>query len=96
MQNLYELEQTDAEQRQIPTLFDQSSLYSDQLQVMYMQEHLVSNHPYVQKYTDEVRRVGLLKHKHMINKPWSKSNRYLKSKLVEQTMQITWLYLIHK
>ena len=44
---------------------------------------MVSNHPYVQKYTDEVRRVGLLKHKHMINKPWSKSNRYLKSKLVE-------------
>ena len=47
VQNLYELEQTDAEQRQIPTLFDQSSLYSDQLQVMYMQEQLISSHPSV-------------------------------------------------
>ena len=27
--------------------------------------------------------MGLLRHKDSLNKPWSKSNRYLKTKLVE-------------
>ena len=41
-------EQTKSDQSQITKLFDESDLYSDQLQIMYMQEHLISNHPYVQ------------------------------------------------
>jgi len=81
--NLYELEQTDSEQKRIPLLFDQCKAYSDLLQVMYMQEQLISNHPTVQKYTDDVRRISILRHKNSLNKPWGKSNQYVKTKLVE-------------
>lgn len=50
---------------------------------MYMLEHLISNHPAVQKYSDEVRRVSMLRHKNAASKPWGRSNQYLKTKLVE-------------
>lgn len=50
---------------------------------MYMLEHLISNHPSVQKYSDEVRRISMLRHKHTPDKPWGRSNQYLKTKLVE-------------
>ena len=50
---------------------------------MYMLEHLISSHPSVQKYSDEVRRISLLRHKMSASKPWSRSNQYLKTKLVE-------------
>jgi len=82
-QNLYEIQQTNSSQAKIANLFDSSDLYSDQLQVMYMQEQLISNQPQVQQYTDDVRRVNNLRHKSEATKPWSRSNRYLKTKLVE-------------
>lgn len=50
---------------------------------MYMQEQLISNHPAVQKYTDDVRRTNNMMHKRDVTKPWSRSNRYLKTKVVE-------------
>lgn len=50
---------------------------------MYMLEHLISSHPSVQKYSDEIRRISMLRHKTAKNKPWAKSNKYLKTKVVE-------------
>lgn len=51
--------------------------------MMYMQEQLISSHPSVQKYSDDLRRLTLLRHKHNVTRPWSKSFQYLKTKIVE-------------
>ena len=37
----------------------------------------------MQKYTDDIRRLSLLRHKDYIDKPWGKSFQYLKTKIVE-------------
>ena len=50
---------------------------------MYMHEQLIANHAGIQKYADDVRRMAHIRHKKAPNKPWSRSNRYLKSKVVE-------------
>ena len=49
----------------------------------YMLEDYIYKNPHLEQTQNNVRRVKLVKNKHLADKPWSKSHIYLKEKLTE-------------
>ena len=68
---------------QIPKLWDEATNYSEKLRAAYMLEDYIYKNPHLEQTQNNVRRVQLVKNKYKVDKPWSRSNLYLKEKLTE-------------
>lgn len=84
--NMYDLEmigEKTGAYSQIPILWDEASTLPEQLNAAYMLEDYIYKNPHLEQIQNNVRRVKLIKHKDEVDKPWTRSNLYMKEKLTE-------------